>query len=219
MRQLFFAVLWIGFSTYAFLGSPHSNPDSTLALLSNLIGGNVSTLNPLLVAEFNLMGVLPLIYCCFLFADGRERKLSACFFASSMMVIGGFALLPYLVFRGQRTPSETVPNTFLQFWDSRWVARALLVASIGLVSYGCWQGDWKDFVNLWISQQFVHVMTLDYVLLCALLPVMVYDDLPRRGQSVGTWFWAIAIVPLFGPLLYLCQRPPLAHSQAQSPST
>ena len=214
MRQIVFAILWIGFSLYAFFGSPTSDPDSTIALLTDLIGGNISALNPLLVAEFNLMGGLPLIYCCFLFADGRERKLSAWIFAAGMMGVGGFALLPYLVFRGQRLSSNERPSVVLRFWDSHWVALPLLALSSGLVVYGCWQGDWNGFLQLWQSQQFVHVMTLDYLLLCALLPVMVYDDLPRRNWSVGAWFWAIACIPLFGPLLYLCLRPPLKKTSA-----
>ena len=216
MRQVLFAGLWIGFGIYAFCGSPDSDPNSTIALLTDLMRGNFSVLNPLLVAEFNLMGVLPLIYSCFLFADGRERKLPAWLFAGGMMGVGGFALLPYLVFRGPKTPSEAEPSTFLRFWDSRWVALVLLVTTVGLVAYGCWQGNWEDFVHLWQSQQFVHVMTLDFLLLCMLLPVMVYDDLPRRSQSAGAWFWAIAIVPLLGPLLYLCKRAPLTHPPVRS---
>lgn len=216
MRQLVFAGLWVGFSLYAFFGSPQSDPDSTIALLTDLVNGNFSALNPLLVAEFNLMGVLPLVYCCFLFADGREHKLPAWIFAAGMMGVGGFALLPYLVFRGQRTPVEGDPSTFLRFWDSRWVAVGLLMIGAGLMAYGCWQGDWNTFVQLWQSQQFVHVMTLDYLLLCALLPVMVYDDLPRREWSVGPGFWAIACIPFLGPLLYLCLRPPLRASSAPS---
>ncbi|MGK7912036.1 MAG: DUF2834 domain-containing protein [Synechococcus sp.] len=216
MRRAIFVALWVSFSAYAFFGSPASDPDSTIALLSNLVSGNFSALNPLLVAEFNLMGVLPLIYCCFLFADGRERKLPAWIFAAGMMGVGGFALLPYLVFRGQRTSTNAEPSGFLRFWDSRWIAVALLGVGASLMAYGGLQGDWGDFAHLWQSQQFVHVMTLDYLLLCALLPVMVYDDLPRRGWSVGAWFWAIACIPFLGPMLYLCLRPTLNGSLAPS---
>lgn len=219
MRQLVFAGLWIGFSLYALFGSPSGDPDRTISLLTDLINGNFSALNPLLVAEFNLMGVLPLVYCCFLFADGRERKLPAWIFAAGMMGVGGFALLPYLVFRGQRTPTDEPLSTFLKVWDSRWMAVILLAIATGLMVYGGWQGDWNDFVQLWQSQPFVHVMTLDYVLLCALLPVMVYDDLPRRDRSIGGWFWAIAGVPFFGPLLYLCLRPPLSATPIPSHSS
>ncbi|MEO0356072.1 MAG: DUF2834 domain-containing protein [Cyanobacteria bacterium P01_A01_bin.3] len=216
MRQIVFASLWIGFSLYAFLGAPQSDQDSTLALLTDLVNGHFSALNPLLVAEFNLMGVLPLVYCCFLFADGRERKLPAWIFAAGMMGVGGFALLPYLVFRGQRTHADGEPTAFLRFWDSRWVAAILLAIGAGLMAYGGWQGDWDGFLKLWQSQQFVHVMTLDYLLLCALLPVMVYDDLPRRDRSVGGWFWASTCLPFFGPLLYLCLRPSLGASATPS---
>ncbi|HEY9708066.1 MAG TPA: hypothetical protein V6D48_07655 [Oculatellaceae cyanobacterium] len=38
------------------------------------------------------------------------------------------------------------------------------------------------------------------------------DDMARRGLNDSRIFWAVALVPLFGPLVYLCLRPPLAET-------
>jgi hypothetical protein len=35
------------------------------------------------------------------------------------------------------------------------------------------------------------------------------DDMARRGIQDGRIFWIVALIPLFGPLLYLCWRPSL----------
>ncbi|MEG4349046.1 hypothetical protein QUA74_04800 [Microcoleus sp. LAD1_D3] len=37
----------------------------------------------------------------------------------------------------------------------------------------------------------------------------------RRGLSDDRIFWAVSIVPLLGPLVYLCLRPPLPESPTQ----
>jgi hypothetical protein len=40
------------------------------------------------------------------------------------------------------------------------------------------------------------------------------DDLARRGWQNYRVFWFIALIPLFGPLIYLSVRPPLPAAEA-----
>ncbi|WP_353735256.1 hypothetical protein [Okeania sp. SIO2C2] len=54
-------LLWIGFSTYAFLLAPPDQPD-TLELIQKLSTGQWENINPLIVSLFNIMGIWPLIY-------------------------------------------------------------------------------------------------------------------------------------------------------------
>jgi hypothetical protein len=37
------------------------------------------------------------------------------------------------------------------------------------------------------------------------------DDMARRGWKNPQMFWLIALIPLVGPLIYLCVRPPLTE--------
>lgn len=41
------------------------------------------------------------------------------------------------------------------------------------------------------------------------LTPLLDDDMARRGVQDRRVFWAVALVPLFGPLAYLCFRPQL----------
>jgi hypothetical protein len=209
MRRLFFALLWLAFVLYATVFAPPDNPDATVDLIRRLVVWDIDGLNPLLVAEFNLMGVIPLIFGCFLLADGRERQLQAWPFMSLMLAVGAFALLPYLVLRSPAPPRRDAPTGMLRIWDSRWLAVGLTVAVLGLVGYGAFSGDWAAFEEEWRTQRFIHVMTLDCLLLCALLPVAVWDDLPRRDLTAAWPFILTVGLPLLGSLAYLCCRSPL----------
>lgn len=216
LRRLLYGGLWIAFVLYATLFAPPDRPEETRVLLENLISGHVADLNPLLVAEFNLMGVLPLAYWCLLLTDGRGQRLPAWPFAALMMGVGGFALLPYMAWRQPVYPVPGQLNLWLRLWESRWTALAISLGALVLLGFGAIAGDWGAFVKQWRSQRFVHVMTLDFVLLCVLLPVLIYDDLPRRGLSPKWPFWAMTCMPLLGPLAYLCWRPRAISSKGES---
>lgn len=51
--------------------------------------------------------------------------------------------------------------------------------------------------------------------MCLIFPIttLFEDDLAKRGIHSRMLFWEVALVPLFGPLLYLCWRPPLPTAQ------
>lgn len=98
---------------------------------------------------------------------------------------------------------------WLRLHNSRWLGAGLSVGAIALSVYGLSQGDWADFGQQWQTSRFIHVMSLDFVMLSLLVPALLGDDMARRGWQSPVIFWAIALVPLFGPLVYLCLRPPL----------
>jgi hypothetical protein len=76
------------------------------------------------------------------------------------------------------------------------------------------QGNWGDFVGQWQTDRFIHVMSLDFCLLSVLFPALLGDDMARRGMNNSALFWIFALIPLFGPLFYVCLRPPLSDSEA-----
>jgi len=207
-RKIGFGLLWVGLIGYAFLLAPPDQPD-TIELITNLSTGNWEGINPLIIALFNIMGIWPLIYSCLVLIDGKEQKILAWPFALASFGVGAFALLPYLALRQPNQEFTGSKDIFLKIWDSRWLGIALTAGTLVLLSFGLIKGDWGAFIEQWQTSRFIHVMSLDFCLLCLLFPALLGDDLARRGLKDSPWFWAVALVPLLGPLLYLCLRPPL----------
>lgn len=208
MRKIIFWSIWVGFSVYAFVFAPPNQPD-TFELIKNLSTGQWEGINPLIVSLFNLMGVFPLIYGCMVFIDGKNQKIPAWIFASFSFGVGAFALLPYLALREPNPDFVGEKNTFLKLLDSRITGILLSVGAIILVSYGLQGGNWSDFFQQWKTDRFIHVMSLDFCLLCLLFPALLGDDMARRSMKNPILYWLVTLIPLFGPLAYLSVRKPL----------
>jgi hypothetical protein len=211
VRKIAFGVLWLGFVFYAFVLAPPNKPD-TFELIKNLSTGQWQGINPLVIALFNLMGIWPMIYSALLFIDGRGQKIPAWLFASASFGVGAFALLPYLALRKTNPEFPGTKNTLIKLLDSRITGIILTVGTAILVSYGLLQGDWSDFIQQWQSDRFIHVMSLDFCLLCLIFPALLGDDMARRDWQTQL-YWIFALIPLFGPLIYLCLRPPLPETK------
>src|ERR687885_790763 len=213
-RKIGFGLLWIGLVIYAFFLAPPNQPN-TFELIKNLSTGNWDSINPFIIALFNIMGIWPMIYGCLMFIDGREQKIPAWPFAAGSFGVGAFALLPYLALRQPNQEFTGSKGIFLKVLDSRWLAIALSLGTLGLLSFGLLKGDWGDFIQQWQTSRFIHVMSLDFCLLCLLFPALLGDDMARRGLKNSQLFWAVTLLPLVGPLLYLCVRPPLPDSKQE----
>jgi hypothetical protein len=214
MRKIAFWLLWAGFSVYAFGFAPPNQPD-TFELIKNLSTGQWEGINPLIVALFNLMGVFPLIYSCMVFIDGKGQKIPAWIFATFSFGVGAFALLPYLALREPNPDFVGEKNAFLKLLDSRITGIVLSIGAIVLVSYGL-QGGWSDFVRQWQTDRFIHVMSLDFCLLCLLFPALLGDDMAKRNMKNPILFWLVTLIPLFGPLAYLSIRKPLPDNTQEA---
>ncbi|MBD1831601.1 DUF2834 domain-containing protein [Cyanobacteria bacterium FACHB-472] len=213
-RKIGFWLLWVGLVSYAFLLAPPNQPD-TFELIKNLSTGQWTGINPLIIALFNIMGVWPLIYGCVLFIDGRGQKVPAWPFATFSFGVGAFALLPYLALREPNREFTGQKNLFLKILDSRWLGLILTIGSVILVSYGLLGANWADYIQQFQTSRFIHVMSLDFCLLWLIFPALLGDDIARRGINNPALFWTVALIPLFGPLAYLCLRPPLPESTAE----
>ena len=207
-------MLWVGLVSYAFLLAPPNQPD-TFELIKNLSKGQWTGINPLIIALFNIMGVWPMIYGCLLFIDGRGQKIPAWPFATFSFGVGAFALLPYLALREPNTQFSGQKNLFLKILDSRWLGLILTIGSVILVGYGLLGANWADYIQQFQTSRFIHVMSLDFCLLCLIFPALLGDDMARRGINNPALFWTVTLIPLFGPLAYLCLRPPLPESTAE----
>ena len=204
--------LWLGFITYAFVLAPPDSPE-TWTTIQNLSTGKLEGINPLVIALFNIMGVLPLLYSCLLYIDGRVQKIPAWLFSVASFAVGAFALIPYLALREPNGTFVGKKDWWLKIMDSRWTGGIVAIAILTLLFYGLTNGDWNDFVLQWQTSRFIHVMSLDFCLLCLLFPVLLKDDMTRRGLKDQRIFWAVAIVPLLGAIAYVILRPSLQTTE------
>lgn len=203
-----FWLLWISFLLYAFLLAPPNQPD-TADLIMNLVTGQWNGINPLVIALFNILGVFPLIYSCLMLIDGRMQRVPASLFVALSFGSGAFAILPYLALRQPNQEFVGPKSGLLKLLDSRWTGVAIALTAFALATFGLVAGDGADFVNQWQTSRFVHVMSLDFVVLCLVFPVLLKDDMARRGLHNPRLFWAVSLVPFLGAATYLALRPPL----------
>jgi len=209
--RLGFGLLWLGFLGYATFLAPPDQPD-TLDLITRLINGPWQGINPLIIALFNLMGVLPVVYGMFLYSDGRGQRLPAFVFAAGTFLAGAFALLPYLALRRPNPEFQGSLGWWIRIQDSRWLGILVALGALGLCGWGIMAGDWADFVQQWQTNRFIHVMSLDFLLLSSLTAALLGDDLTRRGGETSGMLAKIALIPFFGPLIYICCRPSLQRN-------
>ncbi|MBD1916688.1 MULTISPECIES: DUF2834 domain-containing protein [Cyanophyceae] len=213
MNRFIFWGLWLGFILYAFILAPPNHPD-TADLILKLSTGAWEGINPTVVALFNAMGIWPMAYAAVALTDGHGQKQRAWPFVLVSFAVGAFALLPYLALR-QPNPNFSGPKSvLLRLVESRWLGAALAAGAIALAAFALLKGDWLDFWQQWQTSRFIHVMSLDFVALWLLFPVLLRDDMARRGMSQP---WVVAVVlalPLIGACLYLALRPSIEESPA-----
>lgn len=210
-------LIWLGFVGYTLWLAP-LDYGSTWEIGKKLLSLHWTELNAYLVAIFCLMGVWPMIYACLMFADGRMQNFRVWPYFIGSNGTGVICLLPYLILRQPSQTFEGPKDFLLQSLDSRRTGQALFVTTLLILFYAFFLGDWGDFVWQWQTHPFVHLISLDFCLMCLLFPLstLFSDDMARRGLSDRRIYWAVALFPLIGPLLYLCFRPSLLVSQSSS---
>ncbi|GFE70616.1 hypothetical protein CFPU101_32260 [Chroococcus sp. FPU101] len=210
-QKIFLTLLWLSFVIYAFFFSPPNQPD-TLELIKNLSTGKWEGINPIIISLFNIMGIWPLIYAGVIFADGKMQKIPAWPFATVSFAVGAFAILPYLILRQPNHEFDGNKTLLLKILDSRWLGLSVTLGTAAFLLYAVTQGDWNDFIQQWQTSRFIHVMSLDFCLLCLLFPILLKDDMERRGLKNESLFWLVSLVPLLGSAIYLMVRPPLVET-------
>ncbi len=148
-----------------------------------------------------------MLVCYLLMVRGKKFRHGMA--ATGSFFVGAFALLPYLALRQSNPNFRGKKNFFLKVLDSRLIGITLTIGVIIFLAFGLLKGNWGDFVQEWQTNQFIHVMSLDFCLLCCLFPALLGDDLARRGIKNSLVFWTITLVPLLGILAYLSLRPPV----------
>ncbi|HSM80765.1 MAG TPA: DUF2834 domain-containing protein [Nodosilinea sp.] len=213
MNRFVFWGLWLGFVLYAFILAPPDRPE-TADLILRLSTGAWDGVNPAVVALFNAMGLWPAVYGAVALVDGRGQRLWAWPFVTAAFAVGAFALLPYLALRQPHSSPGDPLSPLLRLVESRWLGIVLGAGAIALAAFALLKGDWPDFWQQWQTSRFIHVMALDFCALWLLFPVLLRDDMARRGLTQGWIPVAVLALPLVGACLYLALRPPLAAASA-----
>ncbi|OUL32948.1 DUF2834 domain-containing protein [Nostoc sp. 106C] len=212
-RKIILGLIWLGFVVYTILLAPLDQPD-TWSIAWKLLTFQLAEINAIIPAIFWLMGIWPMIYACLMFADGRMQNFRAWPYFIGSNFTGVICLLPYLIFRKSNQEFSGPIDKWLSILEQRKTGVYLLVGTIGLLAYAGIAGNWHDYVQQFFSKPFVHLISLDFCLMCLVFPLssLFDDDMARRGIRDAWIFWSVALVPLFGPLIYLCLRPSLVEA-------
>ena len=215
VRKITLFLIWVGFVAYTVWLAPLDQPD-TWPLVKKLLTFQWGEVNAILVAIFWLMGVWPMIYACLMFADGRMQNFRAWPYFLGSNFTGVMCLLPYLIFRKPNQEFSGPKDKWLRILDRRSTGVFLLLSTIGLLTYAILAGDWKDYIQQFQIIHFVHLISLDFCCMALIFPLtsLFDDDMARRGLKDSRIFWLVELVPLFGPLVYLCLRPSLPETSA-----
>ncbi|MGG6241506.1 DUF2834 domain-containing protein [Nodosilinea sp. AN01ver1] len=206
MNRFIFWGLWLGLILYAFILAPPDRPD-TADLILRLSTGDWAGINPIVIALFNAMGIWPMVYAALALVDGHGQPLRAWPFVLVSFAVGAFALLPYLALRQPSSGFDGSKSPLLRRLESRWLGGVLAAGAIALAAFALLKGDWPDFWQQWQTGRFIHVMSLDFCALWLLLPVLLKDDMARRGLNQPWITAAVLALPLVGACLYLALRP------------
>jgi len=210
-RRLVLWLVWFGFIVYLLLFAPPL-PSDTFQPVQALLTGQIPRINPVILSLFSMVGIWLLIYSCLIFVDGRMQRLPAWAFVLASVATGTVALIPYLALREPNQSFSGSKDSWLELLESRLTGIILTVSTIILLAFALLFGDWSAFGQEFQTNRFIHGMSLAFILFCLLFPypTLLSDDMARRGlTSESQLFWLVALVPLFGPLVYLCLRPPI----------
>lgn len=206
-------LLWSSFALYVIFLAPPLRPD-TLQPLQTLLSGKIPLLNPVHISLFSMIGIWLLIYSCVIFADGRMQRIRAWMFMVLSIATGVLGLIPYLALREPNPHFTGKKDWWLRWLDARSTGVLLSVSTIALFLFALVFGDWAEYVEHFQTNKFIHAMSLAFCVFGVLFPTLLEDDMARRELSDQRIFWAVTLVPLIGPLVYLSLRPPLISDSA-----
>ncbi len=185
MSRVSFLIIWLGLILYSVFLAPDGNG----SYLSDLLTMNDPDAG--LLAMFSLLGVFPAVFAILLLRND-SGSVPAWPFVVGSFVLGAFSLLPYFILNKNKERSNRTPNKVRGFLQSRGLSIVLIGLAFGLMVYGLFFGEATIYQKAFLESNFVHVMTIDFLILTGLSIVALRD---RDG--VAGW---IGLLPIIGPL-------------------
>ena len=185
-----------------FFAPPFSPSDLELVIDTTLF--RMGSVDPILIAMFNLMGLWPLAYGSIMIKHGKGKTPSPYPFFIASFFTGAFAVLPYIAInkKGNR---GIVLKPLEKALTGRVLSVAMGLTGISLTAFAVLFGDLGEFIELWSGSMFVYVMTADFLVLTLMFPYMMHLDCRVRKCGKGIRF--LYLLPLLGPMIYLLVRP------------
>ena len=192
MTRVAVTVVWLLLVLEALWLAPPPRPDQS-AWLWALIVGDWDQMEPWVVALFQLMGAWPLAMAAVLATQMRRRPIPLWPFALACMGLGAFVLLPGIAIGGA---SRTSPG-WVRVLRHPILLGILALITLTLVGVAAVVGDPAAYTHAFQTEQFVHVMTLDFVALWITSVIMAREEGGR---------WWLCAVPLLGALAWAATR-------------
>ena len=200
--RLLFLSIWLILVIYTVIFSSMKGVNST-EVIFKLLTFDFSSINPITVAIYNLMGIWPIIYLTMLYPDGKNKKVPSWPFLLASFLFGIFIILPYFVLRDYKNLNPPKSDRVIRILNHKVWLIILLVISLGIVNYGLLLGNFQDFLIHFQSNTFVHIMTIDFIALTFLSPFIIWIDSQRYlvDQHKNN-IWILSFIPLIGTILY-----------------
>lgn len=203
-------LLWVAFIAYALFMAPGNSPAND-PIFKDLL--TLQSREPWLLTVFSWLGIFPVVFTCLLLRKSvttlKGQRIPAWPFVLFSFGLGAFALLPYfaLISPSRTGIHDRVPSVKQ---SKRGVSRVashklthliLLLLTLGSALYALTEGNLDRFVDAFYQSSFVHIMTIDFVVLTLLSMYAIFRDARVNGRT-SSWAWA-GLLPLAGPLVYL----------------
>ncbi|MFS0869633.1 hypothetical protein [Paenibacillus xylanilyticus] len=203
-------MIWLLFIVYAWLEAP-GEPLGSDPVFKELI--TLQSKEPWLLTVFSWLGIFPAVFACLLLktpANERDSRVPVWPFVLLSFGLGAFALLPYYALSSPKRSSSGYKLVHFGNHRKSGIHRIaghklthgiLLLLTVGTAFYGFTQGNTAVYMEAFRQSSFIHIMTIDFVLLTLLSVIALFRDavFSRRSR-----IWAfIGLIPLIGPLLYL----------------
>jgi hypothetical protein len=206
-------LVWVAFIAYALLLAPGQSPGSD-PIFKELI--TLQSKEPWLLTVFSWLGIFPAVYACMLLrTSARERngRVPTWPFVLLSFGLGVFALLPYYAWSSSTNRASGYHSFHFGRQRESGIGRVaahklthviLLLMALGTAFYAVTQGHPDVYMEAFKQSSFVHIMTIDFVLLTLLSIIAIYRDADASRRSIA---WSAAgIIPIVGPLFYLLTR-------------
>ncbi|MGR9048690.1 hypothetical protein ACQ4XT_08680 [Halobacillus faecis] len=195
VRQVLFLAGWIAFISYALFLAP----DGNLGYLDQLL--TMDEPDPFLLMVFSFLGIYPLVFVALLIGEDHGR-LPLWPFLLGMFMLGAFALMPYFFLsKAREIKRGRIPDWFVKIFHTRFFIFVLMAVTAVLLWHGLGNGDDQAYWRAFQTSNFVHVMTIDFMVLTLLSIFVIYWKERRDGRATHRhWMGAI---PIFGALVYL----------------
>ena len=204
IRNPLYLLALILFLVYIFIFAP-SDTSNSFTLIQRMYSPEFRSVNPLIFSVFNLLGVWPMAFTVLVLEESKLQDFPVWPFILLSFFTGGFVYLIYFSLR--KSVDERLSSTSLQKRIEKPRNMYLLIGvTILLLLYGFVFGDLGGYIQSFTKNSLVHVMTIDFLLLSLLFPVLMVDDMMREKIFNLRQFLVFSVSSVLGATLYLLHR-------------